>query len=124
MSDVVAQVKRRWLPVYITLLGGGLLILTAMLYLYFKTGSETYLSGAALLVLVDGYVGWSLFKLLSVRPERRYLVTHATCSSCGYTVEREYRSGDTLFSKEGKCPKCGGDLDIDAIFLRVVRSRS
>ncbi len=118
--DAVVQVKRRWLPVYVLLLAGGLLLMVALLYFYFRTSSESYLSGLILLTLIEGYVGWSLYKLLSVKPEAKTLVTLLRCENCGYEVEREYRDGDSLFSKAGKCPKCGNDsVIVEAIFLRT-----
>ncbi|AKG38929.1 MAG: hypothetical protein ACP5II_07595 [Infirmifilum sp.] len=120
MSDVISQVKRQRLPAYITLLVGGFILIIALLYLYFKTNMDTYLSGVILLLLIEGYVAWSLYKLISIKSEKKYLVTHLRCSNCGYEMEREFREGDSLFKDVETCPKCKvGKLVVEAIFLRV-----
>jgi len=121
--DPVSQAKRRWIPVYVLLLIGGFLMLVALLYLYFRTGYDAYLSGSILLVMIEGYVGWSLYKLVSTKPEKRILITLLQCEKCGFETERSYKNGDKLFEKAGTCPKCGGDtLVITAIFLRSHKS--
>jgi len=38
------------------------------------------------------------------------------CTKCGYVVEREFEPGDFIGLVKGKCPSCGGDLKIKAIY--------
>lgn len=123
-SDMLSQIRKKRLPIYIVLLIGGILLIGALLILYYKTNSDTYLSGALLLIMIEGYVAWSLYKLISLKSEKKYLITRLRCESCGYETEREFKEGDSLFKIEGDCPKCkSGKLVIEAIFLRIEHSR-
>ncbi len=62
----------------------------------------------------------SLTPLLTPRKkeEKWKSITRVKCMSCGYTEERDFTKGDYVGKIVGKCPKCGGQLVVDAIFRR------
>ncbi len=109
---------QRWIPTYIILLMSLALLTLALLLLYLRTGSDAYLSGAILMALIATYTGWSFARLLSLRSASRTLVTLLKCSSCGYETARAFKDGDRLFSEADACPRCGGKMVVEGIFLR------
>ncbi len=65
----------------------------------------------------------SLTPLLTPRkkkPEEWKSITRLKCTACGYTEERGFQKGDYVGKAAGKCPKCGGQLIVDAIFRRKI----
>jgi len=42
--------------------------------------------------------------------------TLVRCSKCGYEYTREWKEGDFVGMVEGKCPKCGALLKVEAIY--------
>ncbi len=48
------------------------------------------------------------------RPRRR-TITVIKCLSCDMRLERDFREGDYVFKRVGKC-RCGGELYIDMIY--------
>ncbi|MEM4563107.1 MAG: hypothetical protein QXI55_04215, partial [Thermofilum sp.] len=67
MSSLERPQPRRWVPTYAVLLLSLVAISAALVILYLRTGSETYLSGALLLAIVAVYTGWSFARLLTVK---------------------------------------------------------
>ncbi|MEM0494811.1 MAG: hypothetical protein QXS92_01040 [Thermofilum sp.] len=118
MSSLERPQPRRWVPTYAVLLLSLVAISAALVILYLRTGSETYLSGALLLAIVAVYTGWSFARLLTVKVVPRSLSTYLRCPSCGYESMREYREGDRLFGEAEQCLKCGGRMVVEGIFLR------
>lgn len=121
MSSMEKNQPRRWVPTYAILLLSLVILSVAFIFLYLRTGSDTYLSGAILIAMVAVYAGWSFARLLSMRPAPRFVFTQLKCSACSYEVTREYKEGDKLFSEADQCPKCGGKMIVEGIFLRSAR---
>ncbi len=45
------------------------------------------------------------------------------CRKCGYEIERDYEPGDFISLVKGKCPKCGGELIVKAIYSVKLEER-
>lgn len=118
MSSPERPQPRRWVPTYAVILLSLLVISAALAVLYLRTGSETYLSGALLIALVTAYTGWSFARLLTMKTVPRSIFTYLKCPSCSHENMRDYREGDRLFGEAEQCPKCGGRMVIEGIFLR------
>lgn len=43
-------------------------------------------------------------------------ISVVSCLKCDNREEREFREGDFVFKRLDKCPKCGGELFISAIY--------
>ncbi len=52
----------------------------------------------------------------AVKRQKPRLRTRIECLACGYSVEREYRQGDYVGKPEGRCPKCGSEMIVAAVF--------
>ncbi|MEZ0345508.1 MAG: hypothetical protein ABWK01_03075 [Infirmifilum sp.] len=125
MSDIISQVKRQKLPMYILLLVASVLLTLALLYFYLRTSADSYLSGAILLIMIDGYIAWSFYKLVTIKSEKKRLISHIRCENCGYEFDRDYKEDDYLFKIVDNCPKCNnGKLVVEAIFLRIETTRT
>ncbi len=64
-----------------------------------------------------------LASLKKQKGEKPKLRTRVECLSCGYSVEREYRRGDYVGKSEGRCPKCGGEMIVTAVYEERPRER-
>ena len=109
---------QRWIPTYVVLLLSLVMLTAALLLLYLKTGSDTYLSVAILMALIAAYTGWSFARLLSLKPPVRTLVSLLKCNSCGYETVRAFKEGDRLFLEADACPRCGRRMTVEGVFLR------
>jgi len=47
---------------------------------------------------------------------KRKVYTRIKCFNCGYTIERVYQKGDYVGRVVGKCPRCGGELVVSAVY--------
>jgi hypothetical protein len=50
------------------------------------------------------------------QPPKRILTT-LRCEKCNFKSIREFKKGDYIPKKEGKCQSCEGDLYIEAIYV-------
>lgn len=108
---------KRWAPTYVVLLLSLIILSAVLVILYLRTGSEAYLGWALLMALMTAYTGWSFARLLAMKTVPRSIFTHLKCPSCSYEVTREYKETDALFAEAEPCPKCGGKMLIEGIFL-------
>ncbi len=51
-------------------------------------------------------------------------VTVLRCGSCGHEWSRDFREGDFVGREEGECPKCGGRLVVNAIYVEEISERT
>lgn len=120
VDEMIAQLKRKWIPIYLALLLATLGVTIALLRLWISTNNEQYFSAALLSLMLSSYISWYLVKVLRVKQTPRQLLTLVRCETCGYEEARLYTEGDALFQAKGTCPKCGkGDLVVVGIYLRV-----
>ncbi len=66
--------------------------------------------------------------LSAIRSQKRIeskpkLITVIKCLSNDYEVEREFTQGDFVGKIEGKCPKCGSQLFVVAIYAIPSKSK-
>ena len=50
------------------------------------------------------------------KEEEAKYYTLIRCTKCGYEYTREWKEGDFVGMVEGKCPKCGALLKVEAIY--------
>jgi len=76
------------------------------------------LTDFAWLVLLIIIIIYMIYDLYSRRPKRSITYTRETlvCTKCGLNVERDFEPGDFIGLVKGKCPSCGGNLKIKAIY--------
>jgi len=119
--EKLAELKARWLPVYLILLVVVVLLVIHFVVMYFMTGNAIYANLAVLtgLAIYFFYVGFD--RLRKMKIERKRLLEVISCSSCGFREERDHEVGDYVFKEKGPCPKCGAPLLVTAIFSVVER---
>ncbi len=80
---------------------------------------------AALTVFVIVYLILTSLKPRNEGMEIKKTVSLVKCKSCDYSLERPFKEGDYVGKTlEDKCPKCGGDLVIKAIYVEKVVARA
>jgi len=52
------------------------------------------------------------------KPRKRVQVVREllVCTSCKFTVEKDFEPGDFIGMIKGKCPSCGSNLKVKAIY--------
>lgn len=72
----------------------------------------------ALLVAFILIVLYMLYDTYKRRPKKTIQMVRESlkCIKCGLVVEKEFEPGDFIGLLKGKCPTCGGDLKIHAIY--------
>lgn len=78
-----------------------------------------YILLIAIVVFLASYLLVSYLRESSTqkKEEKGKLLTTKKCLSCNYVLSRPYEKEDYVGKKEGKCPKCSGDMIITAIYL-------
>ncbi len=114
----MSKLKKKWLPVYAVLLVASLVVLAGLIYLYFLAKSTDYTTAAMVASFFVLYIGWSIYKVASLKFKPRKVVSLIKCEKCGYSEEREYEKGDFFFKDKGVCPKCGGKMIVAGIYVK------
>jgi len=102
-----------------------LLFSIAMIALAFSTLSEKQLGqkiGLTFLAISGAmafFAIYSLYRSLKIKVPVFHIYTVVKCYACGYEKRREFKKGDYVHKKEGKCPVCGKETIIDAIYQEV-----
>jgi predicted nucleic-acid-binding Zn-ribbon protein len=114
--EKMAEMKARWIPVYVVLIVAAALVAAHFIIMYFVTGN----SGYANLALLTGFSIYFLYtgldRLRKLKITRMRFVEVVACEACGFKEERELETGDYVFKTKGPCPKCGGSLTVTAIY--------
>ncbi len=77
-----------------------------------------YILLIAIVVFLASYLLVSYLRESSTQKEEKgKLLTMKKCLSCNYVLSRPYEKEDYVGRKEGKCPRCSGDMMITAIYL-------
>ncbi len=76
----------------------------------------------AVLAFIITYMAVSAMKSRQEPLKRKVIVTQLKCSNCDYRERREFKEGDYVGKEVGECPKCGGKLLVEAIYLEEVES--
>ncbi len=74
----------------------------------------------AVLAFIVTYMAVSAMKSRQELIKKKVIVTQLKCNSCDYSERREFKEGDYVGKEAGECPKCGGKLLVDAIYLEEV----
>lgn len=74
----------------------------------------------AVLAFIITYMAVSAMKSRQEPIKKKVIVTQLKCDSCDHSERREFREGDYVGKEVGECPKCGGKLLVDAIYLEEV----
>jgi len=82
-----------------------------------KLGEERFFSTAL------GIFGLLLILLFFLKlvsqpsaPPKQRILTVLRCERCDVTSVREFKRGDYIPKREGKCPSCEGEMYIEAIY--------
>ncbi|MGC8974631.1 MAG: hypothetical protein ACP5KB_00350 [Thermoprotei archaeon] len=78
-----------------------------------------YILFIAIVVFLVSYLLVSYFRESSTqkKEERGRIITIKKCLNCGYVLSKPYEKGDYVGKKEGRCPKCNGEMMTTAIYL-------
>lgn len=78
-----------------------------------------YILLIAIVVFLASYMLVSYLRESSTqkKEEKGKIVTLKKCLSCNYLLSKPYERGDYIGKKEGRCPKCEGEMTITAIYL-------
>ncbi|MEM0014527.1 MAG: hypothetical protein QXS42_00330 [Zestosphaera sp.] len=80
-----------------------------------------YILLIAVVVFLASYLAITYLREASSqkKEERGRVITVSKCLSCGHTVSTDYGKDDYVGRKSGKCPKCGGDMGVVAIYMEM-----
>jgi len=110
---------------YIIMIVSALLLSVVTLYGAYNSYMENRIDEANYLAMT-GLIGISMAALMLNQMRRApkltlkpyHVITTESCQSCDFKNVRDFRKGDYVFQKVGKCPKCGGDLLIVSIYRK------
>ena len=71
----------------------------------------------AVLAFIITYMAVSAMKSRQEPTKKKVIITQLRCENCNHTERREFKEGDYVGKEIGECPKCGGKLLVDAIYL-------
>lgn len=80
-----------------------------------------YILLIAIVVFLASYLMVSYLRETSTqkKEEKGRVISVNKCLSCGYTASSPYSKDDYVGRKSGRCPKCGGDMSITAIYMET-----
>ena len=90
--------------------------------MYMAQGEEMMATAFLLIALVLTSISWAISKAVAAAVRRVPLVrsfevsTELICPSCGFREVRAFKKGDYVFKPMGRCPKCGSERYITAIY--------
>ncbi len=117
--EKILETKRKWGYVYALALIAITVFIAHFLLMYLETKKDEYLNIIFLLALLGCYIGYSLFKITSLKIPRKSLVRLLKCDKCGYSLEDSNIEDDYIFKTVGKCPKCNGEIYVAAIYIKT-----
>ncbi len=74
----------------------------------------------AVLAFIITYMAVSAMKSRQEPLKKKVIVTQLKCNNCDYSERREFKEGDYVGKEVGECPKCGGKLLVNAIYLEEI----
>ncbi|MEM0002441.1 MAG: hypothetical protein QXS24_01520 [Desulfurococcaceae archaeon] len=79
---------------------------------------EIDVTNIILLVLLILIMIYLVYDSYIKKPRKKTYVVREllTCTKCKFNVERDFEPGDFIGIIKGKCPSCGGDLKLKAIY--------
>ncbi len=115
-EEKLAELKSRWMPVYLVLIVALALVAVHMLIMYVHTGDAAY-ANLAVLSAMGVYLAFTgLNRLRRIRVTRMRVVELLKCESCSYAEEKNVEPSDYVLKEKGMCPKCGGKLLVFGIY--------
>jgi|YelNatPaOPRAMG01_1025707.scaffolds.fasta_scaffold51178_1 predicted nucleic-acid-binding Zn-ribbon protein len=114
--EKMAEMKARWIPVYLVLIVAAALVAAHFIIMYFMTGNSGYANLALLTAFAIYFLYTGLDRLRKLKITRMRFIEVVTCEACGFREEKELETGDYIFKQKGPCPKCGGPLTVTAIY--------
>lgn len=115
-EEKLAELKSRWMPVYLVLIVALALVTVHMLIMYAYTHDTVYANLAVLSVMGVYLAFTGLDRLRKVKITRMRMVELLKCESCDYTEEKNTEPGDYVLKQKGACPKCGGRVVVFGIY--------
>lgn len=114
--EKIAELKARFLPVYLVLMIAMIVVTIALLLMYAATREVVYANLAMIsaLSIYPIYTGFNRLRKLKVS-RFRYLKV-LSCDNCGHSEEKEHEVGDYVLKVEGVCPRCGAPILISTIY--------
>lgn len=72
----------------------------------------------ALIIALILVVVFMIYDTYKRKPKKTTQIVRESlrCVKCGLVVEKDFEPGDFIGLIKGKCPTCGGDLKIKAIY--------
>jgi len=117
-EELLRELRRKWLPIYVLLLLSLVFVLLHLAVNYMNTGNTTYVNWAIPVVFFALYTAYALSKLLRTRIPVYHYYRVIKCAKCGYEITEEIKEGDYLFREHGECPKCSGVLLVSKIYRK------
>ncbi|MEM2020647.1 MAG: hypothetical protein QXP80_00270 [Zestosphaera sp.] len=80
-----------------------------------------YILLIAIVVFLASYMAVTYLRESSAqkKEEKGRVISLSRCLNCSYMLSGIYDKEDYVGRKSGKCPKCGGELIITAIYLEA-----
>ncbi len=80
-----------------------------------------YILLIAIVVFLASYMAVTYLREASTqkKEDKGKVISLSKCLNCGYTSSSTYNKEDYVGRRSGKCPKCGGELIITAIYLET-----
>ncbi|MCS7104209.1 MAG: hypothetical protein NZ954_01405 [Thermofilaceae archaeon] len=114
--EKLAELKARWLPVYVVLLIVVIVIALHLALMYFMTNESSYANLALLTLFAAYFLLTGIDRLRKMKITRMRFMEVVSCENCGFSEERNHEAGDYVLKTKGSCPKCGTPLIVSAIY--------
>ena len=86
-------------------------------------GSLTWILLGIIGLITALYAIGQLATRISKMPKPKRTITVVRCANCNFQERREFKRGDYVGKKVGKCVKCDGELFIELIYSEVIKRR-
>ena len=86
-------------------------------------GSLTWILLGFIGLITALYAIGQLATRISKMPKPKRTITVIRCTGCDFQERREFRRGDYVGKRVGKCTRCNGDLLIELIYSEVLKQR-
>jgi len=118
-SEELKKIKRQRIISSLIILLLSTLIAVFSINTATETGEKIGYTLAGVSTILAAFAALSLYRTLKIKIPESKIYTIVKCTACGYETKRPYKNGDYVHKKEGKCPTCGKQTIIDAIYQEI-----
>mgnify|MGYP000108934945 CR=1 FL=1 len=117
-EEFLSEMRRKWVPIYILALLSIVFITAHLILNYIHTKNSMYINWLIPLLFLAMYILFSFSRLLKMKISVYTYYRVIRCTKCGYEEVGKTEGKTYLFSREGKCPKCSGDMVVVKVYKK------